>query len=177
MKDHPMSQGLLRTQEIMTKADGRQKPMTGIRFYIPEATAATPVDGECIVNHWWTVHPERGVAFYASRKRPYGMEPGERDAPSPQCNFVQFTAEYIQRKFYPDCVTKQIPVVFLGHAVKEMHVQRRALAEHKTALELGPSASPLLGPLPSGESDPAVTQDHGGAETLPLGAPADKVQP
>lgn len=101
--------------------------MTGIVFYIPEATAISPIDGECIVNAWWAVHPEKGVAFYADRKRPYGMEPFEQDAPSPQCNSVQGTAEHNHKRLYPDCMTKQIPVVFLTHATKEMHRQRKAL--------------------------------------------------
>jgi len=107
--------------------------MKGIIFYIPESTATTPVDGDCITNHWWTVHPEKGVAFYASRKRPFGMEPGEQDEPSPQCNKNQFTAEHLQKKLYPDCVTKMIPVVFMGHAVKEQHRQRKLVAEQKIA--------------------------------------------
>lgn len=107
--------------------------MSGIIFYIPEEQATTPANGHCIVNHYWTVRPEKGVAFYASRKRPYSMEPGEQDEPSPQCNSNQFTAEYLQKKMYPDCVTKMIPAVYLGPAIKEMHEQRKALAEQLKA--------------------------------------------
>jgi len=103
--------------------------VTGIIFHIPEQLATTPTDGPCIVNAWWTVHPDKGVAFYASRKRPYGMEPGEQDEPSPQCNRDRYTAEHIQKRIHPDCETRQIPVVFLGHAIKEMHAQRKAARE------------------------------------------------
>lgn len=108
--------------------------MNGIVFYISEALATTPENGTCIVNHWWTVHPEKGVAFYTTRRRPFGMEPGEQDEPSPQCNASQFTAEHIQKRIYPDCVTKKIPAVYMGHAVREMHVQRKALAEQRAAV-------------------------------------------
>lgn len=100
--------------------------MTGIVFYITLATAETPVNGHCIVNHWWTVHPEKGVTFYTTRKRPYGMEPGEQDEPSPQCNANEFTARHITQRLYPGHDVKLMPVVFLGHAIKEMHAQRKA---------------------------------------------------
>jgi hypothetical protein len=65
------------------------------------------------------------VAFYTSRKRPFGLEPGEEDEPSPQCNSDRYTAETLQKRIYPDCITKQIPVVYLRHAIREMHRQRK----------------------------------------------------
>ena len=102
--------------------------MKGIVFFIPEELATTPAEGHAFVNRWWTVHPEKGVAFYATRKRSFYLEPGEQDEPRPQCNSSQFSAEHIQKKLYPDCITKHIPVVFVGHAIKEMHRQRKALA-------------------------------------------------
>lgn len=105
--------------------------MRGLVFHIPEELAATPTDGPAICNAWWTVHPEKGVTFYTDRKRPFGLEPGEQDEPAPQCNRDQYTAEHIQKRLYPDCTTKQIPVVFIGHAIKEMHVQRKAAAEQR----------------------------------------------
>jgi hypothetical protein len=99
--------------------------MKGIVFFIPEDIATTPAEGHCYVNRWWTVHPEKGVAFYASRKRPFGLEPGEEDEPSPQCTSDQYTAEALQKRMYPDCITKKIPVVFLRPAILEMHRQRK----------------------------------------------------
>lgn len=102
--------------------------MRGLVFHIPEATAATPIEGTAIVNRWWTVHPDKGLTFYATRKRPYGMEPGEQDEPSPQCNSNEYTARHLQQKLYPDCETRLIPVVFMQHAVKEMHRLRKAAA-------------------------------------------------
>jgi hypothetical protein len=98
--------------------------MRGLIFYVPEAMAAEPANGEAIVNAWWTVHPEKGVAFYMDRRRSPFLEPGEREDPSPQCNQEQATAEHIQRRLYPDCITKQIPVVFTAHALREMRRQR-----------------------------------------------------
>ena len=112
--------------------------MSGLVFYIPEKLAATPVDGECIVNAYWTVHPTNGVAFYMSRKRPWGLEPGEADEPSPQCNRDRYTAEALQKKIYPEHEVKQIPVVFLRHAAREMHqIRKAATAAHKPGSATG----------------------------------------
>ena len=58
--------------------------MTGIVFYVPKDVATAPADGPCLVNRWWVVHPEKGIAFYCSRRRPFDLEPGEEDEPSPQ---------------------------------------------------------------------------------------------
>lgn len=99
--------------------------MNGIIFYVPESRAVEPAEGHAFVNRWWTVHPEKGLAFYTTRRRSFELESGEQDEPSPQCNSDRFTAEHIQKRLYPDCITKQIPVVFVGHAVKEMHRVRK----------------------------------------------------
>ena len=43
--------------------------MVGLAIYVPEELATTPIDGDCIANAWWAVHPDHGVVFYADRKR------------------------------------------------------------------------------------------------------------
>lgn len=104
--------------------------MKGFIFYIPEEIATTPAEGHCYVNRWWSVHPEHGVAFYSSTRRPL-LEPGEEDEPAPQCNQDEYTARELTRRNKPDCEVKFIPVVYLRHAIKEMNKQRaerRALA-------------------------------------------------
>lgn len=109
--------------------------MRGIVFYIPEDVATTPAEGHCYVNRWWTVHPEKGVAFYASRKRPYGLDPGEQDEPSPQCNSDECTSRALTARLHPECTSKLIRTVFLGPAIKEMHKQRAALLAAATSHE------------------------------------------
>jgi len=99
--------------------------LAGIVFFISKEMATTPAEGYCIVNRWWTVHPEKGLAFYCSRRRSYELEPGEEEEPSPQCNGDEFTARHLQQHLYPDCSTELIPVVFTYHAIKEMHCQRK----------------------------------------------------
>ena len=104
---------------------------SGVIFYIPEEIATTPAEGHCFVNRWWAVHPEKGIAFYCSRKRPYGLDPGEQDEPFPQCNSDEYTSRELTRRNHPDCGVKLIPAVFVGHAIKEMHKQRALLAAAK----------------------------------------------
>ena len=100
--------------------------MSGIKFYVPEDVATIPAEGHCFVNRWWAVHPEHGVAFYASRRRPF-LEPGEEDEPSPQCNSNETTARILTQRINPDCVVKFIPAVFVGPAIAEMNKQRALL--------------------------------------------------
>lgn len=102
--------------------------LSGIVFYVPEEVAATPADGHCFVNRWWTVHPDKGVAFYCARRRPLGLEPFEQDEPSPQCNSNEYTSRELTRRNHPDCIVKFLPAVFLGPAILEMRKQRAALA-------------------------------------------------
>jgi hypothetical protein len=105
--------------------------MSGIKFYIPEDVATTPAEGHCYVNRWWAVHPEHGVAFYCSTRRPF-LDAGDIDEPSPQCNSNEFTARSLTQRINPDCIVKLIPAVFVGHAVKEMGRQRAARSAHSS---------------------------------------------
>ena len=111
----------------MTSTAGR----TGVIFYVPIEVATAPAEGHCFVNRWWTVHPEKGVAFFCSRKRPYELDPGEQDEPSPQCNSDEYTSRELTRRNHPGCEVKLIPAVFVSPAIKEMHKQRAALAAAK----------------------------------------------
>lgn len=101
--------------------------MKGIIFYVPEDLATTPAEGHCYVNRWWTVHPEKGIAFYCARRRSYFLEPGEEDEPSPQCNSDEYTSRILTERNHPECTVKHIPAVFIRHAIKEMHAQRKLL--------------------------------------------------
>lgn len=94
--------------------------MTGFMFFIPKELATAPAEGHCFVNRWWAVHPDKGVAFYGSRKRPFDMEPGEQDEPSPQCNSCEQTARALAPKLNPECAVEFLPAVFVGPAIKEM---------------------------------------------------------
>lgn len=99
------------------------QPDKHVIFYIPEDVATTPAEGHCFVNRWWAVHPEHGVAFYASNRRPL-LEPGEEDEPSPQCNSDEYTARALTRHNKPDCIVKLIHAVYIRAAIREMNKQR-----------------------------------------------------
>lgn len=94
--------------------------MQGTVFHIPLETAQTPKSGHCIVDHYWAVHPEKGVAFYAQL---HGYTRCEE--PSPQCNASEHTCRYIMSRMYPDHEVRHIPVVYTQHAVKEMNRMRK----------------------------------------------------
>ena len=96
--------------------------LRGHIFYVPEDVAQTPAEGECLVARYWTVHPEKGLAFYYV---PTGYF--RSDEPSPQCNCDRFTAETLTARIHPGHSVKLIPVVFFQHAVK-------AMGKHKAAL-------------------------------------------
>lgn len=90
--------------------------MRGIVFHVPIETATTPADGACLVGHWWSIHPEKGLAFYAHLS---GFARSEE--PSPQCNASETTARHIAKKLYPDHEVRLIPTVFMAHAMREMN--------------------------------------------------------
>jgi len=100
--------------------------VNGITFFIPLEVATTPAEGHCFVNRWWTVHPQKGVAFYCS-KRPYSSFDGfaDEEEPSPQCNHSEFAARHIAKRLHPECDVIFLPAVYVRPAIKEMHAQRK----------------------------------------------------
>lgn len=74
--------------------------------FVPEAEACQPRNGliECHIDHWWIVHPERGLVFY-------GAKSTHRESLSPQCNRDRSVTEYL-RSMYPWAEVRQVPLVF-----------------------------------------------------------------
>lgn len=67
--------------------------------FIPIEEITTPVDGARVyVDHWWSVHPTKGVIFF----RQY----------APQCNRSEFIARRVGRH-YPWADTVFIPVAYI----------------------------------------------------------------
>jgi hypothetical protein len=98
--------------------------MNGVTFYVPLDLATTPLDGECLVNRWWAVHPEKGVAFYAHA----GLRRVDHDEhrPAPQCNESEYTCRALTPRTHPDCDVVFIPVFFVSQAVKVARELARA---------------------------------------------------
>lgn len=113
--------------------------MDGKFFYIDAETAAKPVNGECIVDAWWMVDPEKGLAFYHVAR---GHQRSDR--PSPQCNANRSIAEMLAGKMAGGHVVRQVPVVFMSHAVKEM----KRLQSMKAAPVPQPDADDAEAPAP-----------------------------
>lgn len=95
----------------------------GTTFHVPLDLAQTPRTGECICDHWWSIHPERGLVFWF---QPFGYTASEE--PSPQCNQQEHTARHLGARLYPDCEVRQLPVVYMAHAVSAMLKERKRLA-------------------------------------------------
>jgi len=53
-----------------------------------------------IKDHWWAVHPTKGLIFWHQRHR------------APQCNSNKHTARRLQQQFYPWAECRFIPSVF-----------------------------------------------------------------
>ncbi|CTQ45721.1 hypothetical protein [Roseibium aggregatum] len=84
-------------------------------FFISETLAATPRDGECIVDKYWVIHPEKGLAFFYPLSGPYRGDP-----PAPQFNRSEATAKALCDRVYGEGFTvKYVPVVFAAWALRE----------------------------------------------------------
>ena len=100
--------------------------MRGVFFHVPLNRAQEPADGEAMCDRWWAVHPEKGVCFYAVLRGFY-----RDDEPSPQCNTSEHVARRLTAKLNPDHEVRQLPVVFMTHARKEMLRLKRDAREAK----------------------------------------------
>ena len=94
----------------------------GTTYHIPLEQAQTPKSGECLVDKWWSVHPEKGIAFYVQL---FGY--GRCEEPSPQCNDSAAVSRHLTERLFPDHDTVQLPVVYLQHAVNEMTRLRKEI--------------------------------------------------
>jgi len=95
--------------------------MRGVLLHVPLEVATTPANGECLVDRWWAVHPEKGVAFYFV---PFGYYRSEE--PAPQCNPDEHTARALTKRLNPDHEVHQIPAVYMAHAVRAAREYKKA---------------------------------------------------
>jgi hypothetical protein len=65
---------------------------------------------EALHNHWWSVHPERGLIMW---------RPDRRSAGSPQCNQDEIIARKIGENMYPWAEIRQIPLVLIPRRPEE----------------------------------------------------------
>lgn len=78
-------------------------------IYVPKETAILPRTGECIIDHWWIIHPERGLVFFVPSLR-------HSDMPAPQCNLDQRVTDRLCKQLYGNCHVEQLSIVFMAHA-------------------------------------------------------------
>lgn len=92
-------------------------------LYVPISLATTPANGRCLVDRYWTVHPERGLAFWFEPKGYYRSE-----EPAPQCNSSEVVCLTMTVRLYPGHECRFVPVVYLAHANREMWRLREQIA-------------------------------------------------
>jgi hypothetical protein len=87
--------------------------MNSCVLYVNKKIASEPKSGEAIVDNWWVVHPEHGLAFscilsgrYKS-SRPHAFCSEHKD-------IIETTRD---RAFGPPHVIEKIPVVFCAQAI------------------------------------------------------------
>ena len=100
--------------------------LSGRFLHVPLELAQQPVDGECLCNRRWSVHPKKGVSFYYT---PFGYYKSEE--PAPQCNAQEFTAKHLAKRLTPDNEVIQLPVVYLTHALRAMRKDREQLQKER----------------------------------------------
>ena len=71
-----------------------------------------PRDGECRVNRWWVVHPDKGAAFYAKPGSDRSVGPVEA---VPQCNVSMLFIDELCESMYPGHYSQRIDVAYLGN--------------------------------------------------------------
>lgn len=77
-------------------------------FHIHIAQLEEPKSGECLIDHWWVVHPVRGALFY---ELPDGSA-------SPQCNSDKTVAGLVREKVYPEHDLVQIATAYFGNGIR-----------------------------------------------------------
>lgn len=102
--------------------------LRGTVFWVSERESTTPANGDCIVDHWWSVHPEHGLAFYAELN---GYAASESSFP--QCNQSEGTAKMLGERLWPDHEVRKIPVVFMAHADRAMRKLKAQAIEARRA--------------------------------------------
>lgn len=110
------------TQEHPAWWSAQPRSDHGRSLFVDLAKAQTPASGDCIVGDWWTVHPEKGVAFYY---KPFGY--GRSEEPSPQANGSESTARLLAGRLWPDCEVRYLQVVYMAHALRAMAADKQAL--------------------------------------------------
>jgi hypothetical protein len=82
-------------------------------IHAPIDQMSTPCDGEVMLNRYWCVHPEKGLAFWQRA----GVGSYDLDRLSPQCNADKKVADHIC-EHRPDHVVQKVPAVYIGNLQK-----------------------------------------------------------
>ncbi len=82
-------------------------------IHAPIDGMATPRDGDVMLNKYWCVHPEKGIAFWDRG----GRGSFDRERLSPQCNADRRVSDILVG-IHEGHVVQQIPAVYLGNLAR-----------------------------------------------------------
>lgn len=94
--------------------------MAQLEFHVPLDVLSTPKTGECLVDHWWLVHEEKGALLWGDSTA--GILSRQ---PSPAANRDQRITERFKRKGYE---VVQVRVAYMSHCYGPMNA---AVDEYK----------------------------------------------
>ena len=77
--------------------------------HAPIALMSQPKDGTVMLNKYWCVHPEKGLAYWDRGGRSFAEE-----RYSPQCNSDKRVSERLV-SMHEDHVVEKIPAVYVGN--------------------------------------------------------------
>lgn len=101
--------------------------MNSALLYVPLNVAQKPISGECLVNYWWIVHPENGIAYSAVITGRWAST-----QPHPFAKETEPDCRVLQEHLFMNHQVMKIPVVYMEHAVHLLHsVQKQADKEKK----------------------------------------------
>lgn len=82
-------------------------PTVQHQMHVPLDLIQTPKAGECLVDRFWMVHPEKGALYLFTEGSPF-----HTDSVRETCNMNE---EIVRRFLLKDHEVMKIPVAFLAH--------------------------------------------------------------
>ena len=95
-------------------------------LYVPIHIAQRPITGECLVGHWWIVHPENGLPFSAVISGRWAST-----VPHSFAKETEADCRVLQEHIFQDHEIMRIPVVYLEHAVNLMTAVREQVSDEE----------------------------------------------
>lgn len=91
------------------------------RMYVPLEVLQTPITGECLVDRYWMVHPEKGALYTLNEHEAY-YQGSVRET----CNADK---RIVERFLLPEHEVAQVHVAYLAHGTRMAETFRAQVRE------------------------------------------------